>query len=147
MRVSAGLTGAAAALVVGLGTCFAATPSALAQEAEDLTQLERGELIYDELCASCHGSNATGNGPAAQRLQIEPSDLTRIAAVRAGLFPTDSVAAYIDGRLGTPQRGDSGMPDWGNLIASGVPSADERERRIDRAIDDVIAYLRSIQRD
>lgn len=140
-RASIALIGAVAALM-GAGGALAESNSV-----EDMTDLERGALIYNDLCASCHGKDATGNGPAARHLQIQPSDLTRIAARRGGIFPTDSVALYIDGRLGTPQRGDSGMPDWGTMIASGVSSTAERERRIDRAIQDVMVYLRSIQQD
>lgn len=38
--------------------------------------IARGQALYGPNCASCHGPNGEGNGPAAASLRIKPADLT-----------------------------------------------------------------------
>jgi mono/diheme cytochrome c family protein len=73
-----------------------------------------GRADFDALCASCHGTNATGNGPAATGLPLPPADLTRIAARNGGVFDYDAVMSHIDGYT----RGTNGqvMPEFGALL-------------------------------
>lgn len=42
-----------------------------------------GAQLYQELCASCHGAAATGNGPEARALAVPPPPLTHLR--RAGV--------------------------------------------------------------
>ena len=44
-------------------------------------------------CATCHGIDATGQGPMAGVLVIKPVDLTKLAANNNGTFPMARVAA------------------------------------------------------
>lgn len=39
-------------------------------------QYERGEALYAQLCASCHGADGAGNGPAGQGMDPAPIDFT-----------------------------------------------------------------------
>jgi mono/diheme cytochrome c family protein len=73
-----------------------------------------GRADFEALCASCHGTDATGNGPAAAGLPRPPANLTLIAARNGGVFDYDAVMSHIDGYT----RGTDGqvMPEFGVLL-------------------------------
>jgi mono/diheme cytochrome c family protein len=73
-----------------------------------------GRADFEALCASCHGTDATGNGPAAAGLPRPPANLTLIAARNGGVFDYDAVMSHIDGYT----RGTDGqvMPEFGTLL-------------------------------
>jgi mono/diheme cytochrome c family protein len=73
---------------------------------------ERGRKLYQQYCASCHGTDAKGNGPVAAALKVAPSDLT-ILAKRHGHFDRLRVENSINGELNVPAHGSSDMPVWG----------------------------------
>jgi mono/diheme cytochrome c family protein len=71
--------------------------------------LARGEAIYAQECASCHGEDGSGNGfESAQSPSIEP-DL-RLAPSAAGASPAQYYAKIARGGMGT------GMPNWGTFL-------------------------------
>ena len=76
-----------------------------------------GQKMYASYCASCHGRNAKGNGPAAAALKTTPSDLT-ILAIRNNKFPAERVAGVIRGQIELAAHGTSDMPVWGPLLKS-----------------------------
>ena len=106
-----------------------------------------GAQLFGAYCASCHGMDATGNGPAAARLAPRPADLTRIASRNGGRFDGEQVGAYIDGRSWIESHGSSEMPVWGRPL-------DDRNEKIlttetlltPVAIHRIVEYLRTIQR-
>jgi mono/diheme cytochrome c family protein len=72
--------------------------------------LARGQAIYVESCASCHGADGSGNGFAAsESIEVEP-DL-RQASTAAGASPAQYYAKIARGGMGT------GMPNWGNILS------------------------------
>ena len=71
-----------------------------------------GPTAYQENCASCHGADGKGNGPAARGLAVAPPDLTMIAARNGGVFPTDQVMSTIDG-LDGGKHFSTAMPEFG----------------------------------
>lgn len=71
-----------------------------------------GPTAYMENCASCHGADGTGNGPAARGLATAPPDLTMIATRNGGVFPTDQVMSTIDG-LDRGAHFSTAMPEFG----------------------------------
>lgn len=71
-----------------------------------------GPTAYQENCASCHGADGTGDGPAARGLAVAPPDLTMIAARNGGVFPTDRVMSTIDG-LDRGTHFSAAMPEFG----------------------------------
>jgi len=72
-----------------------------------------GSDEYRTSCLSCHGVDGKGNGPMAQLLKVQPSDLTTIAMNNEGIFPLDQVFRTIDGQHGVTGHGDRDMPIWG----------------------------------
>jgi mono/diheme cytochrome c family protein len=47
---------------------------------KDAAAIERGQKLYAQFCANCHGKNGQGDGPLAAALNPKPSNL----AARAG---------------------------------------------------------------
>ena len=72
--------------------------------------------LFDRHCAVCHGTDATGNGPLAPALVLQPKDLTRLAQQNAGVFPVIRVVMRIDGRDPLVAHG-SPMPVYGAFFA------------------------------
>ncbi|WP_296427504.1 c-type cytochrome [Yoonia sp.] len=71
-----------------------------------------GRTAYLADCAGCHGSDATGNGPAGRGLSVAPPDLTSISRRNGGSFPRDRVMSTIDG-LDRGAHFSPAMPEFG----------------------------------
>lgn len=81
--------------------------------------LNRGERVFMMYCASCHGEDGSGQGPAGGALTTKPRDFRQaefkyMAAGEGNGLPTD---ADLDltirkGRL------ETGMPAWNGLVES-----------------------------
>jgi mono/diheme cytochrome c family protein len=108
---------------------------------------DRGEEIYQDHCATCHGLEMTGQGPMAGVLLIPPADLTTLEARNDGVFPLLRVVKRIDGRDPLVSHG-SPMPVYGDFFEgrdvmlktdAGQPIATSRP------VSDLVAYLRAHQ--
>ena len=99
----------------------AATPSVLAQVAEpeppaDVDPKARGVEVFAAHCASCHGPDGRGDGPAAVSLDPAPPDLRakpRVAHLRG--IPRRQIIEV--GRPGTAMVGFKGVLSDGDLEA------------------------------
>jgi mono/diheme cytochrome c family protein len=80
------------------------------------TSAASGAEMYKAYCASCHGAEARGNGPAASALKIPPSDLTQLSKNNGGRFPSMKVMSAIEGKSDLPAHGSREMPVWGQLF-------------------------------
>jgi mono/diheme cytochrome c family protein len=105
-------------------------------------QVARGRSLYLQYCASCHGVTAEGDGPIARSLIAPPANLRRLDERFGNPLPEDQVARYIDGRAEVKAHGPRDMPVWGSRFyyKSGAD-----ERRAQRWIAQLVAYLQSIQ--
>lgn len=111
------------------------------QEKPQLTNSLSGPEIFKTSCASCHGIDGKGAGPAASALKKAPSDLTQLAKKNGGRFPTEQVRNYIDGRNPVGAHGSREMPVWGEAfqeISSSPASVTYR-------IVTLSAYIESLQ--
>jgi mono/diheme cytochrome c family protein len=94
--------------------------SAFAQDSNDkplpVTFSLTGSEMYKTWCASCHGTDGKGNGPAAGDLKTHPTDLTMLAKKNGGKFPIDRVRSYIEGTATAPAHGSREMPVWGTFF-------------------------------
>ncbi len=104
----------------------------------------QGKASFNSYCVSCHGENATGNGPAAEILTVKPTDLTQLKKNNNGRFPADKVYATIDGREVLYSHGTREMPIWGNIWREndGKPRPEEE---VLEQISEIVEYIRSIQ--
>ena len=123
---------------------LAAGPAA-AEEKFDRVLAEMGAEYYAQYCASCHGRDGAGRGPAAGALKKRPADLTRIAQRRGGTFPEGEIARYIDGRFEVTAHGSREMPIWGRRLGERIPEAGISEEIVRGRILVLVEYLKSIQ--
>jgi mono/diheme cytochrome c family protein len=106
------------------------------------TSAASGKEMYESYCASCHGKDGKGNGPAAQALKTPPTDLTTLNQRSNGQFPAMRVQGVISGQVELPAHGAKDMPVWGPVflhMSQGRPS--EVKLRIDNLTD----YVKSLQ--
>lgn len=84
-----------------------------------ITNASSGEEMYNAYCAVCHGKNGKGSGPAASEMKKPPSDLTILAKLNQGKFPSDAVMATLrNGPSTTKAHGTADMPVWGVLFTT-----------------------------
>ncbi len=107
--------------------------------------VEVGAELFVTYCASCHGADALGDGPAAPALSTPPPGLTRIAERSGGVFPESSIAMKIDGRFDLPAHGSREMPIWGARLADEIPGFATGDEVARGRIASLVEYLRSLQ--
>ena len=77
--------------------------------------LNRGQKLYANHCASCHGADGSGKGPAARHLSPGPRDFRAgefmHKAAEGDALPTDAELR----RVIKKGVADRGMPAWGGL--------------------------------
>lgn len=101
-----------------------------------------GAEMYNSYCASCHGVDGKGDGPAAPALKMAATNLTTLSQKNGGMFPAAHVAAEIQGSDMTPAHGSKDMPVWGPIFMTmGGHSAAQTQLRI----RNLTKYLESIQ--
>lgn len=146
----------AAIVVLALSICAstqttpATTPAAAPQATTpnikhvpaSYTNPSSGKEMYDAYCASCHGKDGKGDGPAAPAMKMPVTNLTTLAAKNGGTFPAAHIAAMIQGDSMVPAHGSKDMPVWGPIFMSiGGHSAAQVQLRIRNLTN----YLESIQ--
>ncbi len=108
-----------------------------------------GRDIYMSYCVQCHGFDAKGVGPMAEILSVVTPDLTELAALNDGVFPTGAVAMKIDGRAPVLAHGGD-MPLFGPVFDNGkgvlvrLPSG--QSMMISQTLADLVSYLETVQR-
>jgi mono/diheme cytochrome c family protein len=101
-----------------------------------------GAKIFQQHCATCHGSDGRGHGPASSALQEPLQDLTLISRTNGGEFPYQQVKEIIEGkRSPTAAHGSREMPIWGPIFHQVESDQDWGEVRLDA----VTKYLESVQ--
>lgn len=119
---------------------FAGMP-AMAQD------LAEGERLFQHKCASCHGLDATGAGPMAPVLIIQPTDLTQLQRKNDDEFPLKRVIWRIDGRDPLVSHG-SPMPVYGDFFEGrdvSLKTSSGQPIMTSQPIVDLVAWLQSIQ--
>jgi mono/diheme cytochrome c family protein len=139
---------AAAAILFAASSCGRASERAQASEsmvpaaAAAAETPMPGKQLYVAYCASCHGADGKGSGPAASALRTPPTDLTLLAAGNHGEFPEGRVYRTAKGEGGTSAHGSRDMPVWGPaFLAQESPNDAALERRVHA----LVAYIKSLQ--
>lgn len=86
---------------------------------------DRGQKLFVQYCASCHGIDGKGGGPVAPSLKTFIPDLTTIEK-QNGKFDQLRVQHIISGDVEVVAHGQKEMPVWGyvfRLKAGGPPVA------------------------
>lgn len=111
------------------------------QQFQPLIRSVEGPSLFRAYCASCHGADAKGKGPAAPALKAKVPDLTLLTKRNAGQFPEARVRKMIMGDEVVAAHGSREMPVWG-------PIFHQIEWDVDRGnvrLDNLVKYLQSIQ--
>ena len=118
---------------------------ALPATAQDATE---GQRLFLTHCATCHGLDATGGGPMAPSLILQPPDLTGLTERNDGTFPVARIVTRIDGRDPLTSHG-SPMPVYGDFFEgndTAVKSEAGQPILTSRPIVDLLAWLAEVQR-
>jgi mono/diheme cytochrome c family protein len=105
-----------------------------------------GQETYMRYCAACHGESGQGDGPVAGGLPITVPDLTRLEERKGDKFPEEVLRKIIDGREVVIVHGTRFMPVWGYEFWVEEGADDAAQERVAIIVDNLIEYLRSIQR-
>jgi mono/diheme cytochrome c family protein len=101
-----------------------------------------GRQMYTSYCAPCHGMDGRGSGPVAPALKQKPADLTALARINGGKYPSSHIATVLEYGTELPAHGSAQMPVWGPVLGKmDQQHPDERLLRI----SNLSQYLRSIQ--
>ena len=99
-----------------------------------------GKEMFRAYCASCHGVDAKGNGPAAAALKKQPTDLTLLSQQSGGKYPSMRVMNSIkDGN--ETGHGSKDMPVWGPILSS----VSSNRAVVTQRISNLVGYIESIQ--
>lgn len=136
-------------LVCSVGVSAQAAPAAeqsstptIKHVAAPYTTPSSGKEMFNAYCASCHGKDGKGDGPAAPALKMPTTNLTTLAAKNGGTFPAAHVAAVIQGDAMTPAHGSKDMPVWGPIFMS---IAGHSQAEVQLRIRNLTNYLESLQ--
>jgi mono/diheme cytochrome c family protein len=123
---------------------FAADPTVVIKEVPvKVTSPTSGPEMFHEYCASCHGVDAKGHGPAAPALRVAPPDLTLLSRNNHGKFPDRHVFSAIRGDVNLQVHGSQDMPIWGNLFRE--MSGDANNTEVAVRMRNLCLYIESLQ--
>lgn len=97
---------------------------------------------YSAYCASCHGKDAKGHGPAAAALKVPPPDLTQLAKNNHGRFPQVRVYQIVKSGGSIAAHGSKDMPMWGPAFRS---LTHQDEAAAEERIRNLVRYLETLQ--
>jgi mono/diheme cytochrome c family protein len=100
-----------------------------------------GPDLYRLYCATCHGRDARGGGPAASALKVPPPDLTVLARRQNGVYPAFEVETIIRGSDAMASHGSDEMPVWGPIFKA----LDPADARVKARIRSLVEFIGSIQ--
>ena len=101
-----------------------------------------GKTMFQLYCATCHGTDARGDGPMASVLKTPPANLATLTKRHGGKFPTAYVTEVLRGGTSSHAHGSSDMPTWGPIFQYFDKNSEQAVRK---RIDNLCNYLASIQ--
>jgi len=105
------------------------------------TSAGSGKEMFDAYCASCHGADAKGNGPAAVALKQQPADLTLFVRKNGGKFPTREVMTSIQD-VTQNVHGSKEMPVWGPIFST---IGNSNPGLVAMRVNNLTKYIESLQ--
>lgn len=141
MGVLAILGCTAVALALGSAWAGATTTVVINHENARFVPPSDGQAMYTQYCASCHGVDGRGYGPANTALNDRPLDLTRMTSKNDGVFPRHHVR-YVLLDAGPNSAHGTDMPAWSSILAE--LNRDNPGTHMLR-VRNISSYLESIQ--
>jgi mono/diheme cytochrome c family protein len=129
----------AAALLVSMGYAQSSTNATITVKKTTATS---GQQMYFNYCASCHGVNGKGDGPAAAALKMPPTDLTALSRNNHGEFPETHIVTVLEYGSEIPSHGSAGMPVWGPILGK-IETVNPQVKQL--RISNLIRYLKTLQ--
>ncbi len=116
-------------------------------QAQEQEVIEAGKKEFMRSCATCHGVDGAGNGPAAPALNVRPANVTHLAKRHGGVFLFWRTYEKISGRdeQVVPGHGTREMPIWGERFRFEPKAGDEHNTSVRGRILSLVHYLQSIQ--
>jgi mono/diheme cytochrome c family protein len=105
------------------------------------TRADSGSAMFSSYCASCHGANGKGGGPAASALRGMVPDLTLLAKNNGGVFPGEKVMMTLGRIPNAGAHGSADMPIWGDVFRQSGQSEAQAQIRI----YNITRYMESLQ--
>ena len=102
----------------------------------------QGKILFQQYCASCHGDDGKGAGPAAVAFKVQPPDLTALSRQNRGKFPRDRVVQAIRGDRTQSAHGSTDMPVWGTVF---LTQTGGNQVEVERRISDLTEHIKSVQ--
>jgi mono/diheme cytochrome c family protein len=132
------------AMLIGLaGLLWSAEQKEVKKIPVTPTRADSAVDMFKTYCASCHGVDGKGHGPAAESLKMPPSDLTVLKQKNGGKFPAGKVSRVVEGADVIPAHGSSDMPTWGPIFRSLDPNNSALTKL---RIANLVKYIESMQR-
>lgn len=132
------------AMVLAAGSTFWAQQAkpTVKREPAALTSPNSGQEMFMSYCASCHGKDAKGDGPASTALKQLPANLTQLAKLNGGKYPADKVTSVLRGQAHLMAHGDQEMPVWGPVFWR---MSQGHEEIVQMRIANLNRYIESLQ--
>lgn len=116
--------------VLALSTSLAIAQTEIKKVPIQRTPADSGASMYFTYCASCHGADGKGNGPAAAALKMGMPDLTLLSKNNNGDFPASVVMMTLGRNRGAGPHGSSDMPIWGDVFRASGSNETEAQLRL-----------------
>jgi mono/diheme cytochrome c family protein len=113
--------------------------SPLRADSKESDGIKRGRATFQKFCSVCHGDRGDGKNQSASALTPRPANL-RTLTKRFGTFPAAHVRAVITGQDDAEHT--PAMRAWSAML---LVSTEGDEAAASRKLDDVVAYIESIQ--
>ena len=104
------------------------------------TAANDGHGMYANYCATCHGMDGKGHGPAATAISPQPTDLTTLAKQNHGKYPDTHIVSVL--QFGVEGHGQATMPVWGPILGT-MNRTNFQEKQL--RISNLARYLETIQ--
>jgi mono/diheme cytochrome c family protein len=128
--------------VILLTATIAFSQTTISKSPAPYTSPASGQEMYKAYCASCHGVDGKGNGPAASALKNPLPDLTTIKARNGGKFPSAHIIQVVRGDSNSPAHGSKDMPVWGPVF---LAVSEHQPARVQQRAQNLTNYIGSIQ--
>lgn len=99
-----------------------------------------GKEMFRAYCASCHGVDGKGGGPAAAALKKQPTDLTLLSQQNGGKYPSLRVMNSVKDGNDTG-HGSKEMPVWGPILSS----VSANRAVVTQRVSNLVAYIETMQ--